>query len=253
MLNVLTLFKPEQPVIDVEIICRELGYAPASAYRYLRELGEFGMLVRLPRGYALGPRIIELEHQMTDFDPLIVCSRDLVDQLVSETGLDAIVSEWYGDSVVNILIKRGLDEGPEGGGRGRPIDLFHSSTARVVLAYLLPRQIRRVFEAHTSIQNERTPGLDWKQFSKDLLRIRKQGYCISESELYVGREGVSAPIFDEKKRVLGSITLVGHKERFQAFQEKYLCNLVTQAAAEITARIAQQEPEQQVNVLRQAA
>lgn len=253
MLDVLALFKPEQPVIDAEIICKELGYAPASAYRYLRELGDFGMLVRLPHGYALGPRIIELEHQMTEYDPLIVCSRDLVDHLVSETGLDALISEWYGDSVVNVLIKRGLDEGPVGGGRGRPIDLFQSSTARVVLAYLLPRQIRRVFEAHASSHQESTPALDWKQFSKDLLRIRKQGYCISESELYVGREGVSAPIFDEKKRVLGSITLVGQKERFQVFQEKYLCNLVTIAASEITARIAQQEPMQPSYLRRSAA
>ena len=39
---------------------------PASAYRYLRELGTVGLLVRLPRGYALGPRVIQLERQMSD-------------------------------------------------------------------------------------------------------------------------------------------------------------------------------------------
>ena len=240
MLNVLDLFRPDQPVIDADTICRELGYTPASAYRYLRELGDVGLLVRLPRGYALGPRIIALEHQMTEFDPLIVCSRDLVDRLVSETGLDVLISEWYGDAVVNVLIQRGTDAGPVGGARGRPIDLFHSSTARVVLAYLLPRQIRKVFDAHASQPELEHLGLDWKQFSKSLLTIRKQGYCISESEWYPGRAGVAAPIFDEKQRVLGSITLVGRKERFSAFQESYLCNLVTSAAAELTSRIAQQ-------------
>lgn len=237
MLNVLELFRPDQPVIDVDIICRELGYTSASAYRYLRELGDAGLLVRLPRGYALGPRVIALEHQMTDYDPVLVRSRDLVDKLVSETGLDALISEWYGDSVVNVLIKRGSDAGPVGGGRGRPIDLFHSATSRVVLAYLLPRQIRRIFDANTP---ELQQGLDWKQFSKGLLAIRKLGYCISESELHSGRTGVAAPIFDEKQRVLGSITLVGRNERFRSFQESHLCDLTTAAASELTARIAQQ-------------
>lgn len=239
LLMVFDLFRPEQPVIDVEIICRELGYTSATAYRYLRELGDAGFLKRLPRGYALGPRIVTLEHQMTNYDPLLACSRDLVDKLVVDTGLDALVSEWHGDSVVNVLIRRGPDAGPEGGGRGRPIDLFHSATSRVVLAYLLPRQIRRIYDAHANQSEALSPG-QWKPFSKSLLAIRKQGYCISEGELYPGRSGVAAPIFDEKQRVLGSMTLVGRNERFQAYQQGYLCDLVTGAAAELTARIARQ-------------
>lgn len=238
MLNVMNLFRPDQPVIDVDTICRELGYTPASAYRYLRELGDAGLLVRLPRGYSLGPKIMALEHQMTEFDPVLVRGRDLAENLVTETGLDALISEWYGDAVVNVLIRRGLDPAPVGGGRGRPIDLFHSATARVVLAYLLPRQIRRIFDAHVESASPQRSNLDWKSFSKSLLAIRKAGYCISEGELHPGRTGVAAPIFDEKQRVLGSITLVGQNQRFQAFQEHHLCRLVTAAASELTARIA---------------
>ena len=236
LLQVFDLFRPQQPLIDVEIICRELGYTPASAYRYLRELGDAGLLKRLPRGYALGPRIVTLEHLMSHYDPLLACSRDLIETLVDATGLDALVSEWHGDSVVNVLVQRGSDTGPASGGKGRPIDLFHSATSRVVLAYLLPRQIRRIYDAHTHAAQ--VP--QWKPFTKSLLAIRKQGYCISEGELHVGRTGVAAPIFDEKQRVLGSMTLVGCSERFHAFQQGYLCDLVTGAAAQLTARLASQ-------------
>jgi DNA-binding IclR family transcriptional regulator len=240
MLNVLDLFRPDQPVIDVDIICRELGYTAATSYRYVRELSDVGLLVKLPRGYALGPRIIALEHQMTAYDPILVQSRDLVDRLVSETGLDALISEWYGDAVVNVLIRRGSDVGPSGGGRGRPIDLLHSATAKVVLAYLLPRQIRRIYDAHANQPELAHLGLDWKEFSKGLLAIRKAGYCISDGELHAGRTGVAAPIFDEKRRVLGSITLVGRSERFKAFQQDFLCGLVVDAAATLTNRIGAQ-------------
>ena len=240
LLTIFDLFRPDQPVIDVDIICRELGYTPATAYRYLRELGDAGLLKRLPRGYALGPRIVTLEQLMTTYDPLLACSRDLLERLAADTGLDALVSEWHGDSVVNVLIQRGSDQGPVGGERGRAIDLFRSATSRVVLAYLLPRQIRRVFDAHTDASLSSQPGLEWKAFSKRLLAIRKQGYCISDGELHAGRTGVAAPIFDEKRRVLGSITLVGRSERFRAFQESYLCDLITAAASEVTMRLALQ-------------
>lgn len=238
MLDVLDLFRPEQPLIDVETICRELGYTPASAYRYLRELGTVGLLVRLPRGYALGPRVIQLERQMSDHNPVLVHSRDLIDRLVAETGLDVLVSELYGQSVINVALKRGSDAAPSVVGRGRPIDLFRSATARVVLAHLQPRQVRRIYDA-----NAGEPGLDrlggnWKGFQKVLLAIRKQGYCISRGELNPDRSGVAAAVFDEKQRVLGSITLVGRTERFDAFQEAWLCSLVTGAAKTLTQRIA---------------
>lgn len=118
LLAVFDLFRPDQPVIDVDIICRELGYTPATAYRYLRELGDAGLLKRLPRGYALGPRIVTLEQLMTHYDPLLACSQDLVEQLVADTGLDALVSEWHGDSVVNVLVQRGTDAGPVGAAGG---------------------------------------------------------------------------------------------------------------------------------------
>lgn len=240
MLDILDLFKPEQPVLDIESICAQLGYAPASAYRYVRELGDVGLLVKLPRGYALGPRIIELDRQMTEYDPLIVRSRDLVDHLVAQTGLTALVSELYGATVINILHRPGAEGNQLNFGRGRPMALFRSATSKVILAYLLPRQLRRLYDQHAQEDDLLRLGQDWKAFSKAMLQIRKQGYCISSGELDADKTGLAAPIFDEKRRILGSVTLVGSNQRFQAFNLNYLAELLTSTAQEITQRIANQ-------------
>jgi DNA-binding IclR family transcriptional regulator len=238
MLNVLDLFKPEQPVIDVEIVCTQLGYTPASAYRYVRELVDVGLLVRLPRGYALGPRVIELDRHMTDYDPLLNASKRLVDELVAQTGLEVLVSELYGDTVINVMQRAGADDAPVSHGRGRPMDLFRSATARVILAYLLPRQLRRIYDSDTRHEESRRIGVDWKAFSKAMLAIRKNGYCISVGELDPGKTGIAAPIFDEKNRILGSITLVGRNERFQAFNEHFLASQIVAAGRSISEQIA---------------
>lgn len=238
MLDVLDLFKPDRPVLTVETICAELGYTQASTYRYLRELGDVGLLVRLPGGYALGPRVIELDRQMSAHDPLLAGARALADELVSQTGLDLLVSERYGDTVVTVLERPASDSAPLRFGRGQPMALFRSATSRVVLANLLPRQLRKVYDAHAGEPDLARLGADWKSFSKAMLAIRKAGYCISRGELDPDKTGIAAPIFDERQRILGSLTLVGAIARFDAFNEHFLANLITTAARRVTAGIA---------------
>lgn len=238
MLDVLDLFTPSQPVIDIETVCSKLDYAPASAYRYIRELSEVGLLVKIPRGYALGPRIIELDRQMTEYDPLLTGSRKLIAELSEQTGLTVLLSELYGSTVINVHQTPGRDTQPLNFGRGRPMALFRSATSRVILAFLLPRQLKRIYETHKDQPDLIRLGNSWKEFSKSMLLIRKQGYCISVGELDTEKTGLAAPIFDEKNRVLGSITLVGNTERFQAFNEDFLSGLITKAAQQITQGMA---------------
>jgi DNA-binding IclR family transcriptional regulator len=236
MLDVLDLFKSEQPVIDIELVCSRLGYAQASAYRYVRELTAAGLLVRLPRGYALGPRIIELDRLMTDFHPILVAGRELVRDLADQTGLEVLISELYGASVIAIYQHSASNDSGLHFGRGRPMDLFRSATAKVILAYLLPRQLRRLYDERSADAGTRLG--TWKDFSRDMLQVRKDGYCVSEGELDPGVSGIAAPIFDEKKRILGSLTLVGRSERFRTFDKTYLSGLVMAAAQQTTERIA---------------
>jgi DNA-binding IclR family transcriptional regulator len=238
MLDVLRLITRDRPTVDVEAICRELGYAQASAYRYVRELADSGFLVRLPGGYALGPRIIELDLQMRETDPLLNNSRDLMERLAKQTGLNVLLSELYEETVINTHQEFGLDAQPLNFGRGRPMALFRSATSTVLLAHLSPRQLRRVYDRHAESGEVHRLGADWKAFSRHMLQIRKQGYSLSRGELDAGKTGMAAPIFDEKGRVLGSLTLVGANERFEAFNEEYLARELREAAAEISRRIA---------------
>ncbi len=238
MLAVLKLIEPGRPTLDMDEICTRLGYAPATAYRYVRELAEVGLLVRLPGGYALGPRIIELDLLIRENDPLLHRSQDLVRQLATQTGLNVLLSELYEDTVISIHQEFGLDERALNFGRGRPMPLFRSATSRVILAHLPPRRLRRAFDQYTSAPDFPALGADWKAFSRSMLTIRRQGWCLSSGELDPGKTGVAAPIFDEGQRVLGSVSLVGSNEHFEAFGAPYLGTLVTQAGQEITRRMA---------------
>jgi len=238
MLDVLDLFRPDQPAIDVDVICSQLGCAPATAYRYIRELCAVGLLVRLPGGYALGPRVIQLDLQMREYDPMLTGSRDLIEALGEETGLNVLLSELYGSTVITVHHHPGRDAEPLRFGRGRPMALLRSSTALVVLANLQPRQLRRLYDEHAEQDDMQRLGANWKDFSRAMLEIRRKGYCLTSGDLDPNKAGISAPIFDERKRILGSITAVGSVERFRAFNEEYLATRVRDTAGEITRRIS---------------
>ena len=83
-------------------------------------------------------------------------------------------------------------------------------------------------------------GEGWKSFTKALIRIRSDGYCVTSSELSIGRKGIAAPIFDEQRRVLGSVTLIGDAGRFESFNPSCIATVVCEAAAEISGRIVGQ-------------
>lgn len=240
MLAVLKLIEPGRPTLDMDEICTRLGYAPATAYRYVRALADVGLLVRLPGGYALGPRIIELDLLMRETDPLLHRSQDLVHQLATQTGLHVLLSELYEDTVISIHQELGQAGGALTFGRGRPMHLFRGSASRVILAHLPPRRLRRAFDQYACAPDFPSLGADWKAFSRSMLTIRRQGWCLSSGELDPGKTGVAAPIFDERQRVMGSVTLVGSNERFETLEAPYLRSLVTQAGQEITRRMALQ-------------
>ena len=238
VLAVLDSFSDGSAVLSAEQISARTASPIATAYRNIRELVEAGLLVRLPKGYAPGPRIIEWDYMVRSNDPLLAASRDQIHQLAVDTGLELLLSQLYGERIVNVYYEHNpLNERLELG-RGRVMPLLRGSTSRVILAELPSRQLRRIFDAHQQDPELLAIGADWKQFARALAQVRKRGVMISSGELYPGRVGIAAPIFAERGQVLGSLTLIGADTRIAAFREDYLCQRVLGAALEITRRIS---------------
>jgi len=236
---VLEAFGDGSSVLSAEQICARTENPPATGYRHIRELCEAGLLVRLPKGYAPGPRIIEWDYMVRTNDPLLKASHEPIEQLVADTGLELLLSQLYGERIVNAHYAHSDANPLLALGRGRVVPLFRGSTSRVILAELPARQLRRLYEAHQSEPDCVALGADWKQFSKALAEVRRRGYAVSSGELFPGRVGYAAPIFAEKRHVLGSVTLIGSTARLEAFREDYIAQRVVVTAAEITRRLSQ--------------
>ena len=242
ILELLDSFAHGAPVATAEQLSLRTGLPIATTYRYIRELLGAGLLVRLPSGYAPGPRIIEWDCMVRSNDPLLTVSRDVIAALVDETGLELLLSQLYGDKVVNVHYEHRAGNTLLQQGRGRVMPLFRGSTSRVILAAMRPRQLRRLYELHASDPDVQRIAEDWRGFSRAMTQVRKLGWSMTVGELYNQNVGVSAPVFGEGDHVLGSITLISSQARFRMFREDFLRERVVAAAAVITSRLAQLQP-----------
>ena len=246
MLQILDLYGPGTPVLDVDTIGQRLQYPPATIYRYLKELCACGLLIRSPGGYAPGPRFIEMDLLIREFDPLITRCRPLLRSLVEQTGLDALIGQLYGDRILSTHQETGPDRFDLMFGRGRTMDMFRSSTARIVTAHLPPRHLRRLYEANQHLDYVQRLGAQWPEFSGHMQELRRTGYCISQEQINPGIAGISAPIFDDSRRIFGSLNLLGSIERFHAVNQEALATLIQQAARAVSRALLweQRQPDE---------
>lgn len=118
--------------------------------------------------------------------------------------------------------------------RGRPMPLFRGATSKVMLAYLPERQLARLFADHRRDIAESGLGDDWPGFAAAMRAIRRQGHCVSHGEVDPGAVGVSAPIFDGERRLLGSLSRVLAASDIPAAGLARITDSVTDGAGRIT-------------------
>lgn len=237
MLSVLDLFGPATLKIDPDTIAERMGLSRATVYRYVKDLCDAGLLVRVDAGsYGLGPRIIELDWMMRQYDPILVAGRELMHELSDATGLAVFASVFYDGRIINTYIAEPSDTYQFSFGRGQPLPFFRGAQSKVLIAFQKGRRLQRLFEEH--LANAPDSGYDWASFSKAAKKIRKDGYCMTHDELNLGLTGIAAPIVNpELDEVVGSLSAVGSTDSFKLLRQETVIEMVMDTTRRIAERM----------------
>ncbi|MCW5655389.1 IclR family transcriptional regulator C-terminal domain-containing protein [Hydrogenophaga sp.] len=240
-LGIFDLFREGSISVHVEDVVQLLESSRATAYRYLGSLCDAGLLSPTSRGtYVLGPRVIELDRLMRISDPLLTVGRQVMQETSARLGLNMLLSSYYRDSIMCVDIAWPDPAIPPNYERGRPMSLFRGAMAKVILAHLSPYQLRNVALHHADAIREAGLGADWPSFRAEMSALAREGSCITNAELMQGSLGVSAPVFDPDRKILGSITFAIPEARFATFDPAYLRAQIVEAAQRITDLIAEE-------------
>lgn len=238
MLLILDMFTPEKVTVTLEDVINLLNISIPTGYRYLRELCEVGLLAKSEaNSYILGPKIIKLDYQIRNSDPIIKLGKPLLKELMHLTGGEVLLSTIYNDEIINIYSERSSEFKYElTYSRGNPHPIFKGATSKIITAYLPKNNLKKLFKKHKQVILNEIPDFDFEDFQKKLSKIKKQGYVISNGELDENFLGISAPIF-LNKNVQGAITLVLPNHRLAVYNQDSLVQFVTLSAHRLTEQL----------------
>jgi len=217
-LAVLGLFSKDRAVWHADKINAALGYARATGYRYVKDLVAAGLLQKVAAGrYALGARIIELDFQLRQSDPVLLAAAPEMDALARRSGFDVVLSSLFGRALVVDTHRVGSNSSLRlEYGRGRPRPLFRGAAPKVMLASLPTAQLKGIYHAHAADVAAANLGASWTEFRERLAAIRRAGFYFSLGELEPGIGGAAIAILNHDRELLGAVTLVGSNAALEA-------------------------------------
>lgn len=208
---ILDLFSQQHPIWHPDEINEALGYSRATGYRYVKDLVEAGFLQKVAAGrYALGARIVELDFQLRQSDPVLLAAAPVMDALATRTKLDAVLSTMFGGHQIVDTHRASHDTTLQlQYGRGRPRPLFQGAAPKVILAALPRAHLKRVYEHHPAEAEAAGLGTNWDEFRTRMAAIREAGIYLSLGELDRGVSAAAVPVFNSEGEVVAAIALVG--------------------------------------------
>jgi len=243
MLSLLDFFGPASLHVSAETMMARTGMSKATVYRYVKDLCDAGLLTRVESGsFGLGPRVIELDWMMRQYDPILIAGRELMHALSEETRLAVHSSVFYDDRIINTYIVEPSEAFASDFGRGQPLPLFRGAQSKVLVAHQKGRRLERLFREKIACDPDNpNSALDWPEFSRVVRKIRKDGYCMTVGELTSGLTGVAAPILSSGgKEAAASLCVVGTDERFSLLSSDSLIARVIETAQRIASNLEAQ-------------
>lgn len=230
MATVLNAFSIVRPALTVEEVAELMGASEATAYRYLGELCQSGLLSRRTGLYVLGPKVIELEFIIRSCDPIMRAGESVMRSLAETTGCNVLLCNIYNETIVNVFHAVGRETLDVTYTKGRPMPLFRGSQARAILSVLDRRRLKRIYERNIDDPDLKQIAASWDEFKTLLQETRRQGYYVSRNELDSNVTGIAAPVFDRDRTVLGSLVLAFSSSNPPPISEKSLAQIVVETA-----------------------
>ncbi len=210
MLSVLDLFSNEHPSWTIEEMAEHLGFAVPTMYRYVKELTQSGLLRNISAArYGLGTRIIELDYQIRNADPLIMASQQPMKKLAETSGCDVVLGTIYANRIITINHAFGLEDLAISYVRGKKMPLLRGALSKCILSTLARSELKKIMQESA----DEFLGLSTESVFDEIKEIRKQGYAVTHSQLNQGFVGIAVPYQDKQQQVNASLGFIVSEQR----------------------------------------
>ena len=235
---ILQCFTPEQPTMSVIEIQKRVGLSRPTLYRLLHTLAARDLVHAEgdPQRFRLAHGVMKLSHVWLNGLEVVAVARPIVEGLRDLTGETAALFRLQHDLGICILECQSRHELSISRGVGHSLKIVQGSTGKAMLAFMDPQR-QAEFLSNMPANAQRS------QLEATLKAARRDGYATSRGEIFVGAVAVSAPYFDHRGSVVGSIGLYGPQARISDDKIAEYSKLVREAGRKISILLGFQESE----------
>jgi DNA-binding IclR family transcriptional regulator len=236
--DVLLAFADGSAVLGVSEVARRLRLSKAVVYRILRSLASRELLAydEGRRAYRLGPAAAMLGARALSEHDLRRVALPVLRRLQQVSGETATVSELIGTSRVYLDQVPSLKEIKMTVELGRPFPLHAGASGRVILAFSPPDLREAILEDALEALTPLTP-TERAPLEEELGRVREAFTAVSLGERQTGAASVAAPVFGVDGYAIGSLSVCGPVDRFDAETVERIRPLIRDAARQVSREL----------------
>jgi IclR family transcriptional regulator, acetate operon repressor len=233
---ILQSFSAEQPAMSVIEIQKRVGLSRPTLYRLLHTLASRGLIDSEgdPQRFRLAHGVMKLSHVWLKGLEVINVARPIMEGLRDRSGETAALFRLQEDRGICILEYESRHVLSISRGVGDSLRITQGSTGKAILAFMDPQRQSEFIAQMPKDARQR--------LEDDIKSARRNGYATSHGEIFAGAVAVSAPIFDHRGTVVGSVGLYGPNARVNDEKLREFAGFVCDAGRRISALLGFQAP-----------
>lgn len=233
---ILQCFTPDQPALSVIEIQKRVGLSRPTLYRLLQTLAQRDLILAEgdPQRFRLSHGVMALSHVWLKGLDVVSLAKSIVEGLRDATGETAALFKLQQDRGICILECESRHVLSISRGVGDSLSLTRGSTGKAMLGFMEPQR-------QTEILATIPKGAQRARLEDEIRLARERGYATSRGEIFVGAVAVSAPYFDHRGNVVGSVGLYGPSARIDEAKMLEYSKLVRKAGKKISVVLGFQE------------
>ena len=239
-LDLLEQFHGDVAELGVTELGRRLNLHKNRVFRLLATLESRNYIQqnRATGDYRLGIRTLELGQNFIKQLRLVSQSRPILEALVKECNETSHVSIFRDHHIVcvdTVETDHAVRVFPRVGDR---LPAYCTAAGKIQLAYLSNRELYDYMAGCELKKYTPNTITDREMLNSHLAKVAKQGYALDNEEFDAGVLGISSPIRDSRRRIVGSVSICVPANRFSAERmEKEFIPLIRGAALQLSAKI----------------
>ena len=235
-LAVIRAFDSDRPELTLSDVARATGLTRATARRFLLTLSELGYVTATDGHFSLCPRVLELGYSYLSGLGLPELAPPHMERLVAQVNESSSISVLDDTDIVYVVrvpTRRIMSITLSVGTR---LPAYCTSMGRVLLAGLPEHALERLLARIELRPLTPRTVTDAGALRQLLVRVRRQGYALTDQELEKGLRSIAVPIRDSAGAVAAALNVSVHASRASAAALRHdVLPLALQTAAAIEA------------------